>query len=104
MTITRILGAALLGAGSLAALAAQPANAAVNPANCTWGYNLSINQVSATCYNPTATNWYLRLGCDRFDGRHLNVNGTLVYGPGTGTSIARCPANTEIVSETIINL
>jgi hypothetical protein len=52
-----------------------------------------------------ADRWYLRLTCERFgDGHQSYANGSLVYGPGRGTSIARCPHNTEIVGTAIAYL
>jgi hypothetical protein len=54
---------------------------------------------------PLPDRWYLRLTCERFgDGRQIFANGSLVYGPGRGTSIARCPHNTEIVGTAIAYL
>ncbi|MFC4529289.1 hypothetical protein [Sphaerisporangium dianthi] len=96
--------AALIGAAGIVALTASPAHAAVDPASCTYSFNLSIPQVAATCIDPTPTRWYLRARCDTFRGTFVYVNGTLVYGPGTGTSLARCPSRTELGDYTLVNL
>ncbi|GGK62933.1 hypothetical protein Sme01_05040 [Sphaerisporangium melleum] len=96
--------ATLIGAASLVALATQRADAAVDPASCVYGYNLSIPQISATCTNPTPTGWYLRVECETPRGTIVRVNGTLVYGPGRGTSLARCPSNTELGQSFLINV
>ena len=93
------------GFTGLTLAAAPAANAAVDPSSCVWGYNLSIPQVSATCYaNPNPHGWYLREACETPRGTTVYVNGTLVYTVGTGTSIARCPANTELGGSQLINL
>ena len=105
-TVRRIRTAAaaalLVGAGVLA-FTAQPAAAAVT--NCVYGWNLSQNQMSATCSTTLPEGWYLRLTCERHNQSQFTVNGSIVYGPGRGTSIARCPLNTtEIAGSTIAYL
>jgi hypothetical protein len=103
MRIRHAAAAGLLAAAGLVALSAQPAAAAVT--GCVYGANLSQNQMSATCSTTLADRWYLRLTCERFgDGRQTFARGSLVYGPGRGTSIARCPYNTEIVDTAIAYL
>jgi hypothetical protein len=103
MRIRNVAAAGLLATGGLVGLTAQPAAAAVT--QCVYGYNLSQNQVSATCSTTLAERWYLRLTCERFGGGHpIFAGGSLVYGPGRGTSIARCPHNTEITDTAIAYL
>ncbi|MFC7380610.1 hypothetical protein [Sphaerisporangium rhizosphaerae] len=107
MSIVRGFGngaaAALIGAAAVVATTAAPAAAAVDPASCVYGYNLSIPQVSATCNNPTPTGWYLRVACETPRGTVVYVNGTMAYGPGRDTSLARCPHNTELGPSTLVN-
>ncbi|MEV0134629.1 hypothetical protein AB0H83_39985 [Dactylosporangium sp. NPDC050688] len=91
----------LVGAGVLA-FTAQPAAAAVT--NCVYGWNLSLNQMSATCSTSLTETWYLRLTCERYNQTQFTVNGSIVPGPGRATSIARCPSNTEIAGYTIAYL
>lgn len=101
--IRNAAAAALLAGVGAVALTAQPAAAAVT--SCVYGSDLSVNRISATCSTTLAERWYLRLTCERFDGNHtLYANGSLVYGPGRGTSIAQCPRNTEITNTTIAYL
>ncbi|WP_433076798.1 hypothetical protein ACQP1P_32860 [Dactylosporangium sp. CA-052675] len=101
--IRTIAAAALLAGAAAVALDAQPAAAAVT--GCVYGSNLSLNQMSATCTTTLAERWYLRLTCERLGtGHDIYANGSLVYGPGRDTSIARCPLNTEIVGTTIAYL
>ncbi len=95
--------AALAAGTALVALDAQPASAA--PTSCTYGWNLSLNQESATCTDLVQETWYLRLTCERFrDSVDIHANGSAVYGPGRGTSIARCPNGTEIVGSALVIL
>ncbi|GAB3809683.1 hypothetical protein [Micromonospora zhanjiangensis] len=94
---------ALVAGTTLVAFDVQPAAAA--PTNCTYGWNLSLNQESATCTDLVQETWYLRLTCERFNGLpDIHVNGSAVYGPGRGTSIARCPSGTEISGSTLMIL
>lgn len=106
MSLTRRLragaAATLLVTAGTVALAAQPASATVT--NCTISTNLSINRVAFTCSENQTRNWYLRLVCERANGNQLNFNGTLVYGPGRGTSIAQCPIYLEIVNDYVVEL
>lgn len=93
------------GFTGLMVLAAPAADAAVDPASCVWGYDLSVPRISATCYaNPNPHGWYLREACDTPRGTTIYVNGTVVYTVGTGTSIAICPHNTELGGSQLINL
>lgn len=103
-TVRRIrntAAAALLAGAGVLAFTAQPAAAAVS--GCVYGSNLSQNQMSATCRTTLTERWYLRLTCERLaNGVQFYASGTLVYGPGTGTSIARCPLNTTEIVDTAI--
>ena len=93
------------GFTGLTLIAAPAANAAVDPASCVWGYNLSVPRISATCFaNPNPHGWYLREACETPRGTTVYVNGTVVYVVGTGTSNAICPANTELGGSQLINL
>ncbi|WP_169984305.1 hypothetical protein [Microbispora sp. H10836] len=95
--------AVVIGAMSVLAVTAQPAQAAVDPANCRFGYNLSIGRVAADCWNSTGSGWYLQLTCDRFNGSHYYARGSIVY--GSGVSAAQCDAHiSEIGGVTIVNV
>ncbi|WP_182873049.1 hypothetical protein [Microbispora sp. H10670] len=96
--------AVAIGAMSVLAMTAQPAQAAVNPANCRFSYNLSIGRVAADCWNSTGSGWYLQLTCDRFSGRPpYYVRGSIIY--GSGVSAAQCDAHiSEIGDLVIVNL
>jgi hypothetical protein len=72
--------------------------------NCTGGSNLSRRFVSATCTETTATNWDLQVECERPSGDIVLIKGSIVFGPGTGTSVAQCPVGTEVGSESIVEL
>ena len=96
------IAATLLVTAGTVALTALPASATVS--NCTISTNLSMNRVAFTCFENQTRNWYLRLVCERANGRDLNFNGTLVYGPGTATSIAQCPIYLEIVDAYTVEL
>jgi hypothetical protein len=93
------------GFTGLGVLAAPAANAAVDPASCVWGYDLSVPRISATCTAvPNPHGWYLFEACDTPRGTTIHVKGTVVYTVGTGTSIAICPHNTELGGSQLINL
>ncbi|GII79136.1 hypothetical protein Sru01_41180 [Sphaerisporangium rufum] len=95
--------AVAIGAVSVLTLAAQPAEATVDPANCRFSYNLGIGRVAADCWNSTQSGWYLQLTCERFNGRPYYVRGPIVY--GSGVSAAQCDAHiSEIADVTIVNL
>ncbi|MEU8271026.1 hypothetical protein AB0B89_28185 [Sphaerisporangium sp. NPDC049002] len=97
--------ATMIGAVSIIAFAAQPAHADVVESTCTYGYNLSVNQITATCTTYTATPWYMRVMCETPRDTFVYVNGTIVWNsPGRGTSLARCPVNTEIHDWTFVNV
>jgi hypothetical protein len=101
--IRNAAAAALLAGAGVVALTAQPAAAAVT--DCVYGYNLSLNQISATCTTTLTERWYLRLTCELLGShRQTFANGSLVFGPGRGTSTARCPFNTEIAGTAIAYL
>ncbi|MBP2706251.1 hypothetical protein JOL79_20790 [Microbispora sp. RL4-1S] len=99
-------GAAALAIGAMSVLTATatPAQAAVNPANCQFSYNLSVGRVAADCWNSTQSGWYLQVTCERFrNGSQYYARGSIVY--GSGVSAAQCDAHTsEIAGETIVNL
>ena len=72
--------------------------------SCTFGRDLSRRLVSATCTETTATNWDLQVQCERPNGSIVLIKGSIVFGPGSGTSIAQCPVGTEVGSESLIEL
>jgi hypothetical protein len=93
----------LLGAAGMVASGAAPAEAAIVPGSCVYGYNMSNNWETATCTDDNSSYWYLRIECDRFiDLPPIFVNGSIVYGPGRGTSHVQCPHNTELGPTTIV--
>ncbi|GIH49380.1 hypothetical protein SAMN05421833_11413 [Microbispora rosea] len=96
--------AVAIGAMSVLTVTAGPAQAAVNPANCQFSYNLSIGRVAADCWNPTESGWYIQLTCERFrNGSHYYARGSIVY--GSGVSAAQCDAHTsEIAGVDIVNI
>ena len=96
------VAAIVLVTAGLVALTVEPASAAVS--NCTISANASANRIAFTCSENQPRNWYLRLVCERANGNDLNFNGTLVYGPGVGTSIAQCPLYLEIVNDYTVEL
>jgi len=93
MAITRKLGTATacaLLSASGAVIAAAPAHATVNPANCTWSFNYSSPaRVAASCYNSTNSGWRAYIVCENPRGVQVTQQGVEVY--GSGTSIAQCP-------------
>lgn len=105
MSLVRMVraGAVLaLLAGAGVATGAAPAEAAIVPGSCVYGYDLSNNWVTATCDDDNSSYWYLRALCSRFSGLPpVFVNGSIVYGPGRGTSHVQCPADTELGPTTI---
>jgi hypothetical protein len=92
----------LLATAGVVTLTAGSASATVS--GCSISTNLSVNRVAFTCYENQTRNWYLRLVCENARGRDFNYNGTLVYGPGEGTSIAQCPVTLEIVDDYTVEL
>ena len=97
--------AALIAAASLTTLSAPAAHASVNPYTCTYGRDMSVPRISATCYaNPNPNGWYLRESCEMHTGNIIYVNGTVSYNVGWGTSNAICPAWTELGESELINL
>jgi hypothetical protein len=95
------VGAALIVMAAMVVSSAPSASATVS--NCTISTDLSVNRVAFTCTENQALEWYLQLVCQRAD-KNLNYNGSPVYGPGTGTSIAQCPVNQEIVGTSVVEL
>jgi hypothetical protein len=95
------VGAALIVIAGTAVLSAAPASATVS--NCTTGSDLSLNRISFTCTEDQPVGWYLELLCagPTHDVIH---KGTLVYGPGTGTSMATCPLNEDIDGASTVEL
>jgi hypothetical protein len=97
--------AALIAAASLSVLAVPAAHASVNPYTCTYGTDMSVPRISATCYaNPNPNGWYLRESCEMHTGKIIYVNGTISYAVGWGTSNAVCPAWTELGESELVNL
>ncbi|MEV7806085.1 hypothetical protein AB0O28_24375 [Microbispora sp. NPDC088329] len=96
--------AVVIGVMSVLAVTARPAQAAVNPANCQFGYDLSIGRVAADCWNSTGSGWYIQLTCERFaNGNHYYARGSIVY--GSGVSAAQCNAHlSEIADVEIVNI
>jgi hypothetical protein len=98
-----ISAVAFLVAAGIFMFVVKPASAAI--LSCEFSSNNQLNQVSATCNESTATQWFLQLTCSPFDGSHdRTAKGTLETGPGFATSIARCPINTEITDSKIVEL
>ncbi|NUP49876.1 MAG: hypothetical protein HOW97_21565 [Catenulispora sp.] len=96
---------ATAGLTGFTALAAPAAHAAVDPASCVYGYDLSVPRISATCIaNPNPHGWYLRVACETPRGTVIWVNGTVAYTVGTGISNAICPSRTELGESQLINL
>lgn len=93
-----LVGGLALGAEPAQAAAPSPA-AAADVTNCQYGHNGPL-WISATCYAPADTDWYLRIHCIRGTGRGVWVNGTLVYGPGT--SWAQCASGYLEIDDTEI--
>lgn len=106
--VRRILttaSATLLAAASMTLFAAPAAHASVNPYTCTWGADMSVPRISATCYaDPNPNGWYLRESCEWHTGKITYVNGTISYNVGWGTSNAVCPAWTELGESELVNL
>ncbi|TQS26789.1 hypothetical protein [Microbispora sp. KK1-11] len=96
--------AVVIGAMSVLAVTARPAQAAVNPADCQFSYNLSVGRVAADCWNSTGSGWYIKLTCERFaNGNHYYARGSIVY--GSGVSAAQCDAHiSEIADVEIVNI
>ncbi len=110
MTIARsvIRGAAAafgtVGLVTLTTLAAAPARAAVDVSSCTGSADYGTGMVAVTCYNPGGSVWDVRVECDYPGTRVVYIGGSRVYTVGWGTSLAKCPAGTEIGSETVQDL
>jgi hypothetical protein len=103
-----ILGIALtfLGIATPLILAAQPAQAAINPVNCTFsgGQTDPPMRYVATCNDWTPPSaWYLQVTCQRSStGNIYYANGNMVY--GGGTSRAACGLNSEGLALNIVNV
>jgi len=71
---------------------------------CTFSYDLSRGLVAATCMESAVRDWDVQVQCERPTGMIVRVKGSIVHGPGTGTSLAQCPVHTEVGQQTIVEL